>query len=135
MASKNKDKSVGNSGWRSELARDFLSLGSWVFFVLVVARILILPYRWPYLTHLLIAAGLILVVDIFARKSVDGYLARSVVLAYYLCLFYENRQFSIFVTLAVIGLLISSRHLGNDWKKIIYGVVLGLVGVGVRFIL
>ncbi len=121
--------------WKDDIARDFLSLGSWIFFVLVVVRVLILPYRWPYLTHLLVAGGLILIVDIFARKKVDGYLARAVVLAYYLCLFYENRQFSIFVTLAVIGLLISSKHLGNDWKKIGYGVVLGLIGVGVRFIL
>lgn len=128
-----KSKKISN--WKGELARDFLALGSWIFFVLVVVRILILPYRWPYLTHLLIAGVLILLVDIFVRDRIDSYLTRAVVIAYYLCLFYENQMFSIFVTLAVIGLLISSKYLGNDWKKIIYGVVLGLAGIGVRFIL
>ena len=121
--------------FKRELSRDFLALGSWIFFLLVVVRVLILPYRWPYLNHLLVAGGLILLVDIFVRGKVEGYVARSIVLSYYLCLFYENQLFSIFVTLAVIGLLMSSKHLGNSWKKIGYGILVGLIGIGVRFIL
>ena len=126
-----RNKKINN--WKKELARDFLALGSWVFYVLVVVRILILPYRWPYLNHLLIAGGLILLVDLFLRGKVDGYVGRAVVIAFYTCLFYENRLFSIFVTLAVIGLIISSNYLGNNWKKILYGVLVGLIGVVIRF--
>ena len=69
MKSNKKVKSVEIKDWKKELARDFLALGSWIFYVLVVVRILILPDRWPYLNHLLIAGGLILFADIFFREK------------------------------------------------------------------
>jgi len=126
---------VNKTNWKKELARDFLAMGSWVFFILVVVRILILPYRWPYLTHLLVAGGLILLIDIFVRWKVDSYLSRGIIIGFYLAIFYENTMFSIFVKIALAGLVASSWYLGNNWKKIGYGIILGLVGVGIRFIL
>jgi len=123
------------SDWKKELARDFLAIGSWLFFILVAVRILILPYRWPYLNHLLIAGGLILLIDIFVRGRVNSYVSRGIVIGFYLSIFYENTMFSIFVKLALAGLVASGYYLSRDWKKILYGVVLGLVGIGIKFIL
>jgi len=128
-----KSRSVNN--WKKELARDFLSVGSWIFFVLIVVRILILPHRWPYLNHLLVAGGLILIVELVFRNRVESYVSRGVVIAFYISLFYEDFMFSIFSKIALGGLVLSSRYLGNEWKKIGYGVLLGLVGAGIEFVL
>ena len=125
---------INNSNWKKELARDFLALGSWVFFVLVVVRILILPIRWPYLNHLLIAGGLILLIDIFMKGEFETYIARGVVIVYYTSLYYGDTQYNIFAKIALAGMVLSSRQIGNDWKKIGYGVLVGLIGVGIKFI-
>ena len=66
--------------WKKELTRDFLALGSWVFFVLVLIRILILPTRYIYLTHLIVAGVLILIIEIFVRGKIDYYISRAAVL-------------------------------------------------------
>ena len=120
--------------WKKELARDFLALGSWVFFVLVIVRLLILPYKWTYINHLYIAGGLILLVDLFLRGRVDTYISRALVIVFYTSLFYENTLYSIFVKLAFAGLVFSSKYIGNSWKKIGFGLLLGLVGVGLKWV-
>jgi len=122
-------------GWKKELARDFLALGSWVFFVLVLVRIFILPNKWAYINHLLIAGVFILLVDLFLRGNVDTYISRALVLAFYTSLYYENNPYSIFVSIACVGLILSSKYVGNSWMKIGYGVLLGLVGIGLRLVL
>jgi len=120
--------------WGRELARDFLALGSWIFYVLV-ARSAILPYR-PFVDQLVIA-GIILVVAVFILSSgklkFDGYVARTFVLVWFTVLFYQDTGFSVFAVLAFLGVIVSSRYVGNDWKKIIFGVVVGLVAVVVGY--
>lgn len=98
-----------------------------MFFALVVVRIFILPDRWPYLNHLLIAGGLILLVDLFLKGKVDTYISRGLVLMFYTSLFYDNNLYGIFTKLIFAGLVFSSKYVGNDWMKIIYGILLGLV--------
>jgi len=120
--------------WKKELARDFLALGSWVFFVLVIVRIMILPYKWTYLNHLFIAGGLILLVELFLRGKVDSYVSRGVVIAFYTSLFYEANIYSIFTGLAFVGLVFSSWYIGSDWRRIGFGLLLGGLGVGLRFV-
>jgi hypothetical protein len=129
-----KDSSKKKVDWKKELARDFLALGSWVFFALVISRILILPYRWDYLTHLLIAGGLIFLADLFLRGKIDTYVSRALVITFYTSWFYDNNIYGIFVKLIFAGLVFSSSYVGNSWKKIIYGLLLGTVGVGLKFI-
>ncbi len=118
-----------------ELARDFLALGSWVFYVLVLVRILILPEKWTYVNHLFIAGGLILIVDLFLRGKADSYVSRGLVLAFYTSLFYENNLYTIFVILAFVSVVFSSWYVGNNWKKILYGILLGAVGIGLKFVI
>jgi hypothetical protein len=55
--------------WKKKWARDFLALGSWVFFILVLARALIKPYR-PLVDQVFIA-GVVLVIAVFILKH-DG---------------------------------------------------------------
>ena len=125
---------IEKGDWKKELARDFLALGSWVFFAIVIARIFILPYKWTYINPLLIAGGLILVVDLVFRGRVDSYVSRSLVLVFYTSLFYENNPFTIFVIIAWVGLVFNSWYVGRDQNQIVYGILLGLIGVGLKFV-
>ena len=111
--------------FKKEIARDFLALGSWVFFLLVVGRILILPTRWPYLYHLISIGIFILILEMLVRNriKIDYYVSRAVVLAYFTSIFYENFNYNLFVGFALLGLLVSSRYLGRDWKNGVFGLV------------
>ena len=56
--------------WKKETARDFLGLSSIIFFLLVVARALIKPYR-PFVDQMIIA-GIVLLIISFSRSSSSG---------------------------------------------------------------
>ena len=122
------------SDWKKELSRDFLALGSWVFFVLVLIRILILPTRYIYLTHLIVAGVLILIIEIFVRGKMDYYISRAAVLGLFTSLFYDNNLYTNFVVLVFLGMLGSSYYLKTDLKKTIWGLILGGVVIGVSFL-
>lgn len=122
--------------WKKELARDFIALGSWVFYILVIGRILILPYRWPFLYHILIAGALILILNIFVKKTpIDYYVSRATVLGFFTSLFYKNNIYNGFVIIIFLGLLLSSWYIGDDLKKTGFGFLLGLVSIGFGFLI
>jgi len=114
---------------KKEWARDFLALGSWVFYLLVVGRALIKFYR-PF-TDQIIIAGLILLVlgflfgFISKKYKYDGYVARGLVLVIFTTIFYNHKIFTWFAILVFIGMLISSYIVGNSKKKILLGTVIG----------
>jgi hypothetical protein len=118
---------------KRELARDILALGSWVFYSLVVIRAVIGPFEL-FLNRLLIAAAFLLMVDVF-YNGYDKYLARGLVLATFTCLFYENLQYSIFVTFLYVGMIMCSDYLGRKGKEIMNGIVFGLVASGLGYYL
>ena len=108
---------------KKEAARDFLALGSWIFFILVVARALIKPYR-PFVDQIIIAGIILLLINLIIKDS-DGYIGRGIILVIFTILFYEDRLFTIFAILALIGLIISSYFIGNNKLKIGKGIVIG----------
>ncbi|MEK6872383.1 MAG: hypothetical protein AABW90_00035 [Nanoarchaeota archaeon] len=112
-----------NKNWKKELARDFIALGSWVFYILVIARASIKPYR-PFLDQIIIA-GIFLLIAGFLFRNNENYISRGLILVVFTTLFYQNRIYSFFAILVFIGLMISSYFIGNDWKKMIKGLVIG----------
>jgi hypothetical protein len=116
--------------WKKEIARDFFALGSWIFYLLVIARALIEPYR-PFVDQLVIA-GFVLVILRYAIHS-DGYFARGFVLTIFTSLFYEDLLFTIFAFLALIGLFFSSGAVGRPLIKRIRGLVIGILAVLVGY--
>ncbi len=112
--------------WK-EIARDFLAIGSWIFYVLVVARALIGPYR-PFFDQVIIA-GFVLIILAFVIRKYDGYVARAIVLAFFTSLFYEDNLFTGFAVLAGLGSVGSSYYLNKDWKRILLGILAGLLGI------
>lgn len=122
---------MNKKSWKHELARDFLALGSWIFYILVLARSAIRPYR-PFVDHLVIA-GVLLVLAVFIFKNHEGYVSRTLVLVWFTIIFYNDLGFSVFAVLAFLGVIASSKYTGSDWKKIVFGVVVGLVAVVVGY--
>ena len=112
---------------KKEMARDVLALGSWVFYVLVIGRALIKPYR-PFVDQLVIAAFVLVVVGLFVSK-VDWYVSRGLVLAIFTILFYESRNYTYFAIVASVLLIVSSKYVGTDLRKILFGVVVGTIAV------
>ena len=112
---------------KKEMARDVLALGSWVFYVLVIGRALIKPYR-PFVDQLVIAAFVLVVIGFFISK-VDWYVARGLVLAVFTILFYEDAVYSGFAVVASVLLIVSSKYVGTDWKRILLGLGIGVIAV------
>ena len=119
------------SDWKRELARDFLAIGSWVFFVIIIARLAIGPYL-PCIWQLLLA-GIFLVIFLLIFKKADSYVARGVALAILASLFYNNLHFTVFVAVAFLGLCIAAWHLGSKCKNILFGLLLGLISIALGY--
>ena len=115
------------------LARDFLAMGSWVFYVLVLGRALIEPFR-PFVDQVVIAGMFILVLG-FKFRGVDYYVCRMLVLVVFTSLFYYSLVFSGFAFLVGFGVLVSSRFIGNSWGEIGKGLGVGMVAVGIGYFL
>jgi len=109
--------------WKKEIARDFLALGSWVFYILVVGRAFIQPFR-PFADRLIIGGILLFLTGIFINKY-GGYISRGLVLFVFITMFYNNNTFSIFAIFAFIGLIISSYILTKSKRGIILELVIG----------
>ena len=110
---------------KKEAYRDFLALGSWVFYVLVIARALIKPYR-PFADEIIIAGIFLIIIAIFI-KNYDGYTARGLILSIFTTLFYQNKIFTAFAIIVFIGLIISSYFTGNNKTRILKGIVIGAI--------
>jgi hypothetical protein len=116
---------------RKEWARDFLALGSWVFFVLVAVRLGIGDNDVIF-NRILIAGVVLLLVDLFFKGNVEGYVSKAIVISVFTGLNYQDLAFSIFAFLAVLGVIFSSKYLGrSNWNVssgVLVGVVASLVG-------
>ena len=115
-----------NKNFKKELARDFLALGSWIFFILVLARALIKPYR-PFVDQIAIAGIILLITAFLLKDKYDPYTARALVLLFFTVLFYEDNLFTFFAGLAFIGIVLSSYYITKDNIKIIKGLGIGII--------
>ncbi|MFT4249834.1 MAG: hypothetical protein ACMXYD_00540 [Candidatus Woesearchaeota archaeon] len=96
-----------------ELARDFLALGSWIFYALVVVRALIEPY-WEFATPVLITGALLLITQ--NLYAYEGYTARATALVYYTTQFYQDTLFSIFAYALLLGVPLAA-YVNESTKK------------------
>ena len=120
-----------NKNTKKELSRDILALGSWVFYILVIARALIQPYR-PFVDQLIIAAIALLILNMFIKNS-DNYTARALILAIFTSLFYQSTTFSAFALVILIGLIISSHHINNSKTTLAKGILAGIISSSIAY--
>jgi|TARA_Y100000310_G_scaffold239607_1_gene243274 hypothetical protein len=117
--------------WKKEIARDVLAFGSIVFYVLVIVRALIKPYR-PFVDSLVVAILVLIVLYIFI-KNYDTYIARGFVLAFFTSIFYQDRLFSIFASFLFLGLIFSSYYIGTEKSKILKGLIFGAISIAIGY--
>ena len=117
--------------WKKEISRDVLAFGSIVFYVVVLARALIKPYR-PFVDHLIVAI-LVLVILYFFIKDFDSYIARGFVLAVFTSIFYQDLLFTSFAFLVFFGLVFSAYYIETERLKIVKGLIFGAISVAVGY--
>ena len=116
---------------RKELYRDFIAIASPLMFILVFLRSAIEPFR-PFMDQVFFS-GIILLIFYFLVKH-DGYTARVIPLAFFTSNFYMDLYFTIFVSIISLGVVFSSYKL-NDKKKVIIGLVFGLIATSLAYFL
>ena len=112
-------------------ARDIVALGGLPFFVLVLVRVWMLDNTEYFLQFVI--AGVVFLLLFFWLKQ-DVYAGLGLIVLVFTSLYYGDFLYSIFGSVAYCLLLVSLVYLGRDWKKVIFGVLLGAIGVGVSFI-
>jgi hypothetical protein len=117
------------SFWKRS-ARDIIALGGIPFFVLVVVRVWIL--RNPeYLFQFLL--GGLFVLSISRFMDFDHSSGLSIVVAFFLSLYYGDLLFTIFAGVALVLVFVSLFVLGVDKNKVFGGGVLGVAGSAISF--
>ena len=120
------------SSWKREAARDLRALGSPVFYALATVRIAIDGFT-PYLHQFLIATGVLFLLSLLF-KSADLHVARALVLAVLISLFYRDLPFAVFVGVLFLVLLYISRYLDISIYSIGQGIIAGAVSAGVGYV-
>lgn len=122
-----------NMSWKKELARDFLGLSSWIFYIIVIARALIEPYR-PFIDQMIIASVPIIILQIITKKP-NYYAARIIPIATFTILFYNALNFTIFALAAGILTILAAHFVKKDTKEILYGLALGTIATLIGYYL
>ncbi|MBM4175293.1 MAG: hypothetical protein FJ213_03845 [Ignavibacteria bacterium] len=118
--------------WLKNIERDIISLGSIVFYFLVIGRALIAPY--VLFVSQLIVAAIFLVIIFIKFKDWETYIARAFVLLVCTGIFYNSLAYTIFTIVIFLLILISSKHLGSSTKSIIAGILIGIISLVPAFI-
>ena len=118
-----------DDGWLKVLARDVIALGGLPFFVLVLVRVWMLD-NTAYFLQFVVAGVIFGLLFLFVKQ--DVYAGLGLIVLVFTSLYYEDFLYSVFGAVAYCLLLVSLFYLGRDWKKVIFGVLIGGVGIGVH---
>jgi hypothetical protein len=116
---------MGSDNWKINLAEDFLSLGSIIFFIIVIARALIGPY-WIFVLNLLISA-ICAIIFWFIFRQTNNQISRAIILVVFTALFYNEIKFTFFVIIILFLILISAIYLKKEKKGRILGFISGII--------
>ncbi len=119
------------SDWIKEVARDIIALGGLPFFILVLTRVWILDNP-EYFLQFFIAGIIFGLVYLWLRQ--DSYAGLSLIAVFFTSLYYEDFLYISVVGVTYLLLLGSLIYLGRDWKKVGFGVLIGIFGIVVSFI-
>ena len=116
--------------WLKEIARDFVALGSPIFFILVLVRLAILP-DYLFLGQFFFAGAIFILLMFLFKQNI--YSGLGLILLVFLILYYKDFRFSIFVILAYLSLIGSLFYLKKDWNKILLGILIGGLSAGISY--
>jgi len=118
--------------WKKEAMFDMRALGSEFFFFLVFIRSLVGPY-FPFAYQLVISGLVIYLISLF-YKDFDGYVARGLVLAIFVSIFYDSLLFYVFALILFILILVVCRKLVKKKEQIFTGMVVGIICVLIGYV-
>ena len=130
MAKKDKKHDVIN--WKKELARDCIALGGIFFYVLVMARILMLQ-NWKYVFQFVFAAAIFVLLAAAFRFKVEAHAGLGFILLVLISLYYKNMFFTIFALIVYILLIVSLFYLKVEKSKIWKGILMGAVSTAIGY--
>jgi len=114
--------------FKKELARDIISLGSVVFFVLVGVRIWLLDNP-VYLSQIL-ASGIVFLI-LFYSFRISLYSGLALIVLVFTGMYYSDPRYWIFGGIVYAALLYSLVYLGKDSRNVLMGILLGTLSIWV----
>jgi hypothetical protein len=119
-------------GWKKEVARDFIALGSIPFFILILVRVYLLD-KPGYFSQFIVAGILFLILGYVLKATI--YSGLGLVALVFTMLYYNNLKYNIFAIAAYLLLLGSLFYLKKPKKKILLGVLFGVIASGISYYL
>ncbi len=114
------------SDWKKEIARDLMALGSIPFYFIVIARSLVGEhYLFAYQTLI----ALVFIHINGWRLKFNRHLSRIISLIVFTIIFYNQTIYSIFAVLVGLIMFGSLFYLKESYKKIGYGLIVGVIAV------
>jgi len=111
-------------------ARDIVALGSVPFFTLVLARVWIL--KNPMYLSQFMMGGIIVLLFSYIFKF-NSYTGISIVIGFFLTVYYDDFLFEVFAAVALCVLLLSALYLEKNKKQVLGGALLGVAATAISF--
>lgn len=122
---------MGGNDFVKETARDFVALGGFPFFALVLARVWMLD-NVVYFTQFVVAGVVFGFVFLKLRQNLHA--GFGLIVLVFTSLYYGDVLFWMFGSVVYCLLIGSLVYLDKSWKSIALGVLAGALGVGISFI-
>ncbi len=123
-------------GWKKEVARDIVSLGSIPFYLIAVVRVMVGENLHPYYTityQLILTFLLILLISLIFKKS-NSYVARSFALLVFTSLNYMDFFYTFFASLLWLAMVACFIYLKRDKPRgLVEGFLNGLFSTIVSY--
>jgi len=119
-------------GWIKVAARDIVALGSIPFFILVLARVYLLNNP-EYFGQFIIAGVVFLGIFFLLKQNI--YSGLGLIVLVFTSIYYSALIYTIFGMVAYVLLLAGLFYLKEDVKKILWGIFIGAIGIGVSFLI
>jgi hypothetical protein len=121
-----------NSDWKKEFLRDLIAMGGIPFFLLVLVRVYMLD-KPEYFNQFFISGAIFLILFLIFKSNLYSGLGLIVLL--FTSKYYNDLQFTIFASIAYALLVGNLFYLKYDWKKIILGILFGLISIGAVYLI
>jgi len=116
--------------WSKDFIRDLIALGGIPFFILVIMRVSMMGNN-KYPTQFVIGGIIFLLLMLIFKANLHAGL--GLVILIFTILYYREMDFSVFASLAYVGLIGSLFYLKKDKFRIVKGILFGALSSGISY--
>jgi hypothetical protein len=113
--------------WIGTVARDLVAIGSVPFFILVLVRVYLLNNP-EYFSQFVISGAIFLGAFFLFKQNI--YAGLGLIVLVFTSIYYDNAIFTTFGVIAYVLLLAGLFYLKEDVRRILLGILVGVVGIG-----